>query len=122
MTKKILIIEDETNLREALKDKFSMEGYQVIEARDGTEGVSLAKSMSPDIILLDIIMPKENGLDALKEIRNTASLIAVPVFMLTNLSEESSQKITSDLGANAYLVKSDIKIDDLIGKVKAILE
>ena len=121
MNKKILIIEDETNLRTVLKDKLTKEGYEVLEASNGAEGVNSAKVNQPDLILLDIIMPKENGLDVLKDIRNTTSLISTPVFVLTNLADEKSAEVAKKLGATEYLIKSNIKVEDLALKIKDTL-
>ena len=121
MSKKILVIEDETDLRTVLKDKLTKEGYEVLEASNGAEGVNSAKVNQPDLILLDIIMPKENGLDVLKDIRNTTSLISTPVFVLTNLADEKSAEVAKKLGATEYIIKSNIKVEDLALKIKDTL-
>ena len=118
---KVLIVEDEIPLRMALKTKLTSEGITVLEAKDGAEGVQMAMANRPDLILLDIIMPKMNGIDVLKDLKNNVGLANVPVFMLTNLSEESTAKIVQELGAEEYLVKSNIKIEDLAAKIKTRL-
>lgn len=115
---KILIIEDEIPLRQALKTKLQEEKMTVLEAKDGVEGIQMAIQNKPDLILLDIIMPKMNGIDVVKDLKNNIGLSQVPVFILTNLSEESSQKVVKDLGVEEYLIKSNIKIEDLVRKIK----
>jgi len=121
MAKTILIVEDEIPLRMALKTKLASEGTTVLEAIDGVEALQIALANRPDLILLDIIMPRMNGIDVLKEIKNNPALAKIPVFMLTNLSEESSEKVVRGLGAEEYLIKSNIKIEDLAEKIKTRL-
>lgn len=118
---KILIIEDEVPLREALKAKLKEEGMTVLAAKDGYEGVQMATQNKPDLILLDIIMPKKNGLDVLKDLKNNLALVNIPVYVLTNLAEESSKKVSIELGAEEYLVKSNLKLADLASKIKTRL-
>lgn len=118
MVQKILIIEDEISLRTALKDKFTREGFDVLEASDGVAAVEVAKQNKPDLILLDIIMPKQNGLDVLKAMKTNLALVSVPVFVLTNLSEESNKQETKKLGVEEYLIKSDYSLEEIVSMVK----
>lgn len=119
---KVLIIEDEAPLREALALKLKKEGFEPIQAPDGIEGVQLAKTQKPDLIFLDVIMPKMNGLDVLKELKSNAAIMNIPVIMLTNLPEDSAKQKAQELGAVEYLVKSDSPLEELIEKVKKYTE
>lgn len=109
----ILIVEDEVSLRNALRDKFLREGFHVLEARDGEEGLEVALREHPDLILLDIVMPKMDGMTMLGKIRADAWGKNVKVIVLTNLSDVGIAYDTYD-----YLVKSDWKIDDVVARVR----
>lgn len=115
---KILIVEDERALAGALMDKFEKEGFTTSLAFDGEEGLELALNTHPDIILLDIIMPKMDGLTMLERLRRDDWGANVPVIMLTNLSDEL--KVTEAIKNDSfdYLVKSDWTINDVVNKVK----
>ena len=119
--KKILIVEDEMSQRKALVDKFTREGFEVVSARDGEEGLSVALTEKPDIILLDIVMPKMDGMTMLKKLRHENEWgKSVPVILLTNLSADDDKimkGVTEDLPAY-YLVKSNWAINDVVEKVK----
>ncbi|MEJ0021656.1 MAG: response regulator [Candidatus Doudnabacteria bacterium] len=119
--KKILIVEDEMSQRKALVDKFTREGFQVVSARDGEEGLSTALKEKPDLILLDIVMPKMDGMTMLKKLRQENEWSkTVPVIMLTNLSADDDKimkGVTEDL-PSYYLVKSNWAINDVVEKVK----
>ena len=116
--KKILIIEDETTLRQAMVDKFNREGFKVIEANDGETGLDKAIKEHPDIILLDIIMPKVDGLSMLKQLRNNSWGKNVPVLVLTNLNDAEYVAKAMESGVYDFLVKSDWKLEDLVQRVK----
>jgi DNA-binding response OmpR family regulator len=115
---KVLIIEDEIPLREALVLKLKKEGFEPIGAKDGAEGIEAARTQKPDLIFLDILMPKMNGLDVLKELKTNAALVNTPIIILTNLPEESARQKAKELGAAEYLVKSNSPLELLIEKVK----
>jgi len=117
-TKKILVIEDESALLNALTTKFRNEGFSTLEAQNGQEGLDLALSAHPDIILLDIIMPKMDGMTMLKKLREDDWGREVPVLILTNLSDK--QKVAEALEQNTfdYLVKSNWTLDDVVAKVR----
>lgn len=116
--KKILIIEDEEILRQAMVDKFNREGFSVIEAKDGEEGLDLAIKNHPDIILLDIIMPKIDGLSMLKQLRSDAWGKDVPILILTNLNDAEYVSQAVESGVYDFLVKSDWQLSTLVEKVK----
>lgn len=119
--KKILIVEDEQDIREALVDKFSREGFAVFEARNGEEGLARAFTEHPDLILLDIVMPVMDGITALNKLREDEWGKHVPVILLTNLNDDEKVANAMEKGAFGYLVKSDWKIEDVVTKVKARL-
>lgn len=122
---KILIVEDEEDLREAMVDKLTREGFQVNEAKNGEEGLEVALKERPDLILLDIVMPKMDGMTMMKKLRKTNTWgEKVPVILLTNLSA-SDDKIIKAIVENEpsyYLVKSDWKVGDVVQKVKEELD
>jgi len=118
---KILIIEDEIALRSALSVKLKKEGFEVLEAQNGQEGLDLAVTQKPDLVLLDIIMPGMNGLDVLKDMKSNAGLVNVPVIVLTNLPEESAKEKVKELGGTEYLVKSNMPLEELVAKIKTYL-
>jgi DNA-binding response OmpR family regulator len=117
----ILVIEDEVSLRNALRDKFTARGFTVLEARDGEEGLAVALKNEPDMILLDIIMPKMNGMIMLKKLRPENKWSKnVPVILLSNLGgddENMMMEIEKDKMTD-YLVKSNWSLNDIVGKVK----
>ena len=118
MSKKILIVEDEDSLLSALVDKFLKAGYRVVTARDGEEGLTVALREQPDLILLDIVMPKMDGIALLRQLRDNSWGQGVPVILLTNLTDSKKIGEGMDLKAENFLVKSDWKIEDVVGKVK----
>jgi DNA-binding response OmpR family regulator len=120
--KTIMVVEDDQYMSRALQDKFGRSGFKVVAAQDGQKAVEVVRKEKPDIVLLDIMMPKKNGFEILKEIKQDAELQSVPILMLTNLSEESDRKKTFDLGASDYLVKSNTRINEIVEKVKSHIE
>lgn len=121
--KKILVVEDEPDMRQALAESLKHEGFEVIEAANGGEGLQEAISRRPDLIILDILMPKVGGMEMLKKMRQyNAWGRKVPVIMLTNLSADD--KIMQGIIENEpsyYFVKSDWKISNVIEKVRELL-
>jgi DNA-binding response OmpR family regulator len=116
--KQILIIEDDATLRDILKDSLTGEGYAIVEAQSGEEGLSRGLASHPDLILLDILLSDEDGLTVLKKIRaDEVWGKHVKVIMLTNLSDNQSVAAALDLGAHSFLVKSDWKIQDVMGVI-----
>jgi DNA-binding response OmpR family regulator len=116
--KKILIVEDDKPLLEALKKKLTLNKFNVIEAINGEDGLNKALAEHPDLILLDIIMPRMDGLTMLKKLREDKWGEGVPVIMLTNLSDSIEVAEATASGVHDYLVKSDWKMEDVVGKVK----
>jgi DNA-binding response OmpR family regulator len=118
--KKILVVEDEATLQKALNDVLAQEGYEVLSALDGATGLELAKKEKLDLILLDIILPKMDGFDVLKGLREAN--LKIPVIVLTNLSDVNDIQKALDLGATTYLVKADFHLEDVLKKVKEVLK
>lgn len=119
--KKILIVEDDSSLLNVLHDKFILEGFDVLLAENGEIGLASALSLHPDLILLDIVMPKMDGMTMMKKLRETDEWGKnVPVILLTNLSADD-EKINQAIAINEpayYLVKSDYTISYLVEKIK----
>ena len=113
-TKKILIVEDEVSLINVLYEKLTHEGYEVIKALDGKEGLRLALNQHPDLILLDINLPIMDGITMLKELRKEEVGKNIEVVMLTNFSEYKLLADAMEQGAHDYLVKSDWKLEDVV--------
>ncbi|MBC7073795.1 response regulator [Candidatus Parcubacteria bacterium] len=120
--KKILFIEDERNLQKSFSEFFQSKGFQFFSAFNGEEGLELAKKEKPDLILLDIILPKKDGVSVLKEIKTDPDLKDIPVIILTNLEDIEKVSETMSLGAKAYLVKLENSLFDIWEKVKGLFE
>lgn len=117
--KMILVVEDEEPLQLVLKDILSAEGYEVVEAKNGEEGLAAALEKHPALILLDILMPKMGGLEMLKKLREDAWGKTAPVIVLTNLSDNEDVAKAMEEDVSEYFVKTDIKIDEVIKKIRA---
>ena len=120
--KKILVIEDEKPLLNALSAKIQTEGFEVLEAENGEDGLKLALKKHPDLILLDIILPKMDGITVLENLRENAWGKTVQVIILSNLSDWNNTSAAVNLNVRDYLVKSDWQIKDVIKKVKSKLK
>ncbi len=119
--KKILIIEDEKLLAEMYRDRFIQEGYQVSLAFTSEEGIDLAKKERPDFILLDILLPKENGVGFLKRLKQEPEISSTPVVAFSNYDEPQMRKEAESFGIKAYLLKTDFTPQDLVKKIKEYL-
>lgn len=117
--KKVLLVEDDEFILDLYSTKFSLEGFVVIQARNGQEGVEFFKKEKPDIVLLDIKMPKMNGWDALAEMKKENQKI--PVIVFTNLGEKDDIDKGQKTQADDYLVKSFFTPEEVIAKVRKIL-
>lgn len=114
----ILVVEDEEPLQMVLRDVLTVEGYTPLLASDGIEGLEMALREHPDLILLDILMPKMDGLEMLKKLRADAWGNKVPVIVLTNLSDNDDVANAVAEDVFEYFVKSDIKIDEVTKRIK----
>lgn len=121
MAKKILVIEDEETLNKTLSASLKSEGFEVFSALDGAQGLDFAKKEKPNLILLDLILPKIDGFEVLKSIKEDSNLRDVAIILLTNL--ESPENIQKALvaGATTYLVKANYKLEEVLDKVKEVL-
>lgn len=119
--KKILIVEDDTFLVKMYLERLQDEGYQVAVASNGEEGLLKARSDKPDLVLLDMILPKMNGFDFLKEIKTDPNLKDVPVLILSNLGQNQDVKLGKELGAVDYLVKTQNPLSGVIEKIEKYL-
>ena len=117
MDRKILIVDDEKNIADIIAFNLKKEGYQVIKAADGEEGVKMAMEENPDLILLDIMMPKMDGYEACKKIREKKN---TPIIMLTARAEELDKVLGLELGADDYVTKP-FGVRELMARVKANL-
>ncbi len=115
---KILIIEDEEALSSVLKEKFEAEGYFVSVAKNGEDGLMTTDKVMPDIILLDLILPKLNGFQVLEALKADPDKKSIPVVVLSNLGEDDSIKRAILLGAADYFVKTQHPIKEIVEKVK----
>jgi DNA-binding response OmpR family regulator len=115
---KILVVEDEPNMVVGLRDNFEFEGYEVITARDGVEGLQLALNESPDLVVLDVMMPRMSGLEVCKQLR--AKRASIPIIMLTARGQEVDKVVGLELGADDYVTKP-FSIRELLARVKAVL-
>ncbi|MFZ3100238.1 MAG: response regulator [Minisyncoccales bacterium] len=116
--KKVLVVDDEKVLLELLLSKMKQAGFAAAGARDGDEGLQKALDEHPDLILLDIIMPKMDGITMLKKLREDAWGKTAPVIMLSNLNTAEAVEKSLENGAYDYLVKVDYSLDDLVAIVK----
>jgi len=118
---KILIVEDDEFLKRIYTLKLKKAGFEIVLASDGEEAVEKIKEEKPDLILLDLILPKKNGFEVLEEIKVIPELVDIPVIILSNLGQESDIKKGIELGAVDYLVKTEISIDTVVSKIKEYL-
>ena len=116
--KKILIVEDELSMQRALKNKLEQEGYKVATANDGQQALDAIRASSPDLVLLDLIMPKLDGISVLREMKKDDALRNVPVVILTNLSTGDKVAEAMQLGTFDFLVKANYSLEDVLRKVK----
>ena len=116
MEKTILIVEDETNIVDILSFNLEREGYNTIEAYDGQTGLQLAREQNPDLILLDLMLPRMNGFDVCRQLRADGS--AIPIIMLTAREEEADKVLGLELGADDYITKP-FAVRELMARVKA---
>jgi len=116
--KTILFVEDEFTLQKTLGEVLTKEGYQVISALDGEIGLRMAKEKKPDLILLDLILPKMNGFEVLKKIKEDEAIKDIPIIVLTNLEGMEDIQKALELGAATYLVKANYSLEEVLEKIK----
>jgi CheY-like chemotaxis protein len=118
---KILLVEDDNNLREIYEARLQAEGYTIVSARDGEEALVVAKAEKPDLVISDVMMPKISGFEMLDIMRNTDGLKDVKIIMLTALGQSDDQKRADKLGADRYLVKSQVTLEDIVKAAQDLL-
>lgn len=116
--KTILFIEDEPDLQKTLEKVLADEGFKVISALDGETGLNIARAQKPDLILLDLVLPKANGFEILEKIKQDQETKNIPIIVLTNLEAMDNIEKAIRLGATTYLVKANYSLKEVIEKVK----
>lgn len=119
---KVLLIEDDQILSKVVNEELKEAGFEVSEANDGEEGLKLAQSKKPDLILTDVLMPKMDGFGVLEGLKKSPITKEIPVIMLTMLGTDEDIKRGLKLGANDYIVKSQHAVTEIIDKVKKFFE
>jgi len=118
---KILMIEEDRFLRKIYRNKLVSAGFEFIEATNGIEGLNKIIFEKPDLILLDIILPRKNGFDVLIDMKSNRNIKQIPVIILSNLGQESDIKRGLSLGALEYIVKTEVNLSEVVKKVKELL-
>ncbi|MBR3248809.1 response regulator [Candidatus Saccharibacteria bacterium] len=118
---KIMVVEDDASLREIYSIRITAEGYEVVSAGDGEEALAMAVREKPDLILSDVMMPKISGFDMLDILRSTPETAGIKVIMMTALSADDQRARGERLGAERYLVKSQVGIEDVVNAIHEVL-
>ena len=118
----ILMIEDNVFLRKLYRDKLDRAGFGFIEATNGIEGINKIMVEKPNLIMLDLLLPRKNGFDVLAEIKQNKDTKNIPVIVLSNLAQEVDVKEAMKLGAAEYLIKSEVRLSEVLDKIKKILK
>jgi len=119
--KKILFVEDETALQKTMGDVLKKQGYEVVSAFDGEAALNLARKEKPDLILLDLILPKMDGFEVLEHLSKSEETKDIPVIVLTNLERVEDIDRALELGAKTYLVKANYSLEEVVEKIKSLL-
>ena len=112
------MMEDNIFLRKLYREKLTRAGFEFIEATNGVEGVNKVISEDPDLVILDLILPRKNGFDVLSEMKNNPKTKNIPVIILSNLGQELDIKEGLALGAREYLVKTEVRLSEVVNRVK----
>lgn len=121
MSQTILVIEDTDLLRRIYTDRLAQDGHRMLGASDGLEALSILRSETPSLVLLDLIMPKMSGLEVLEIMKKDPRLSGVPVIILSNLGQDEDMQRGLEMGAIDYMIKNDARPDDIAEKVKAVI-
>jgi CheY-like chemotaxis protein len=119
---RVLLVEDDRFLRRAAEAALKQRGCTVLTATDGEEALRVAQEQLPDLILLDLIMPKLQGFELLRQLKDDGPTRRIPVIVVSNLSQETDVKQAEELGAVAYLVKANLSLDEMARRVEALVE
>ena len=118
---KLLLVEDDVNLRDIYYSRFQAEGYDLAVASNGEEALAMSVKEKPDLIILDVMMPRISGFDVLDILRSTPETSHTKVIMMSALSEQSDKDRGKSLGVDEYLVKSQVTLEDVVTTVKRVL-
>lgn len=121
MAYKVMVVEDDAFLLKAYQIKLTSAGFTVLSATDGVEALELLKKEKPDVILLDLVMPRMDGFATLTEIKKQPALQSIPVIVASNLGQNDEVSRVKAIGATDFITKSDLSMSDLIVKVNKIL-
>ncbi len=117
----ILLAEDNKFLRRAAESTLRRHGFTVLTATDGEEALKLARSNPPDLLLLDVIMPKMNGFDVLRALKGDPATSLIPVIVLSNLGDQNDVVTARELGAVGYWVKASVGLEELVERIQSLL-
>lgn len=120
--RRILLVEDNRFLRKAAEATLRRHGFDVLTAQDGEEALRLARAEAPDLVLLDMIMPKLQGFEVLRMLKQDPATRPIPVIVLSNLGQESDVKQALEAGAVAYLIKASLTLEELVKRVEEALK
>ena len=120
-SKTILLVEDDDNLANVYQTRLQAEGFRTVRVNNGEDALQTALQAKPDLILLDVMMPKVSGFDVLDILRNTPETAKSKIIMLTALSQEADKERAQSLGVDDYLVKSQVVIADVVDRIKQLL-
>ena len=119
---KVLIVEDDVMLNKIYQTKLGIVGYKVFAAYDGEEGIKKMEETLPNIVLLDLMLPKKNGFEVLETVKQNIKLNHIPVIILSNLGQRDDIERGRALGADDFLVKSNVKLETVLEKVEQVLQ
>jgi len=115
---KVLMIEEDRFLRKIYRDKLSRLGFDFFEATNGEEGLNKVIAEKPDLVILDLILPRKNGFDVLIDMKSNKNTENIPVIILSNLGQESDIQRGLSLGAEAYLIKTEVSLSEVVDQVR----
>lgn len=118
---KILLVEDDSLIVKIYSTRLKADGFEVVSADNGEDGLAIATKEIPDFILLDVMMPKMDGFNVLQQLRANPALANTPIIVYSNLAQESEMQKAKDLGATEFIVKANISPTELVGKIKSYL-
>lgn len=121
MAKKVLIVEDDSTLAGSLSKVLASGGFEVFVSNDGESGFKAAQEKKPDLIILDLVLPKKHGFKVMEDLRSRPELSPIPVIVLTNLETSHDIERASSLGVKAYLVKANYSLKEILKRVEEVL-
>ena len=116
--KSVLLIEDDRFLIKIYSNRLKLKGFDIYLSSEGEEGIRMAKDNKPDLVLLDLVLPRMSGFEVLEQLKNNPATKKIPVIILSNLSQKNDKENAEMLGAVDYLVKTDVTLDTIVERVK----